>query len=461
MDWTSLDLSPRSLRYVAVADAIQAAISEGVLTSGTRLPTHRALAEILDLSVPTVSASYKELQRRGVIYSVVGRGSFVRTQNQSANFMLTGRSPDAIDFSFMEASYSPEQEPAIREVLQEIAEHGFSSWANESRPVAGLERHREAALPFLESLGVPATTDRVVITNGATQGLFLALSALTRPGDVVLTESLTEPGIIGAAAMLGVTLRGLPTDSDGIIPEAFDAACRQTKVAALVWVPTLGNPTNHVAGRARREDVARVAQRNNVAVIEDEVYKPLLEERLPSIAELLPDLGFFVTSLTKSALTGLRTGYLVVPGTYSLRLAGLLRSNTWSASSLLAEIASRWLENGTMDKLISAQRIEARNRHVLLHDRLGPHIRGSHQASPRAWLALPQGWSEASISSVLRDRNILVATSAAFVVNRSQAMEGIRVCLTGRLSEDVTKAALDVVRECLEQRPTYMAAELV
>ena len=92
------------------------------------------------------------------------------------------------------------------------------------RPIAGLDRHRDAAAHWLERLGVPAERDRILITNGAAQGIFLAVAAVVRPGDLVLTENLTDHGIIGLSNVLGFTLRGLPTDAEGILPEAFEAA---------------------------------------------------------------------------------------------------------------------------------------------------------------------------------------------------------------------------------------------
>lgn len=82
------------------------------------------------------------------------------------------------------------------------------------------------------------------------------------------------------------------------------------------------------------------------AVIEDEVCKPLADEPLPSIAALIPDFGFFVTSFTKSVMTGLRSGYLVVPPAYSTRVSSILRVTGWTGTNLMAEMAARDYEPG-------------------------------------------------------------------------------------------------------------------
>jgi DNA-binding transcriptional MocR family regulator len=289
--------------------------------------------------------------------------------------------------------------------------------------------------------------------------VFLALAAVARPGDTVLTESMTENGILGAANLLGFNLRGLPTDDEGIVPEALEAACAKGGVTALVWVPTFGNPMNHLAGRKRRERIAEIAQRHRVAVIEDEVFKPLLTERLPAITELLPELGFFCTSLTKSVTTGLRVGYLVTPHSFALRVAGLLRASTWSAPALLGEIAAQWLVDGTAERLVAVQRREARQRYRMLAETMSEHIARAHPLSLSALLRVPEGWTEAALLRVLQERKILVTGSTPFIVNRELARPGLRICTTGRVSQQGLASALQTMRETFELLPSLDAAE--
>jgi hypothetical protein len=67
-------------RYVAIADALAADISNGRLPAGTRLPTHRDLAWELKVTVGTVSRAYAEAERRGLIYGEVGHHLAVRAR---------------------------------------------------------------------------------------------------------------------------------------------------------------------------------------------------------------------------------------------------------------------------------------------------------------------------------------------------------------------------------------------
>src|SRR5262245_37824121 len=64
--------------YLAIADALAEDARSGRLRPGTRLPTHRELADRLGVTVGTVTRGYAEAARRGIVTGEVGRGSFVR-----------------------------------------------------------------------------------------------------------------------------------------------------------------------------------------------------------------------------------------------------------------------------------------------------------------------------------------------------------------------------------------------
>jgi DNA-binding transcriptional MocR family regulator len=219
-----------------------------------------------------------------------------------------------------------------------------------------------------------------------------------------------------------------------------------------VLIPTLNNPTGHVAGAARRREIAAIAARYGVFVIEDEVYRPMIEEDLPSITEMLPDLGFFVTSFTKVVLTGLRVGYLVVPPAYSIRAASILRVSSWSGTYLTGEIATRWVENGTAQRLLEIQRDEARARQTIATEILGDHIASSHPLSLCAWLKVPPRWNEEGLVRSLTNQNVAVTPSEPFIAGPGHG-GGIRICLGGRLNHASLAKALTTVRQAFEQLP--------
>jgi DNA-binding transcriptional MocR family regulator len=441
-------------KHKLLTERIIADIDAEILPAHARMPTHRDLARQLGVSVQTVSLSYQEAERRGYLRGEVGRGTFVRSRvtEKADRFMLDRDPGEIVDLSIIRAIYSEAHEDASRAVMRHLSQSDNSAFMRPCRPIAGLERHRAAAQSWLRGLGVEAATDRILITNGAAHGLFLAVAAIVQPGEIVLTENLTDQGIIGLSNVLGFTLRGLPTDREGVVVAAFEEACAAGGVSALVLIPTLGNPTSHVMGAERRHAIADVARRYGIYVIEDEVYKPLIETPLPSFAALLPELGFFITSFTKSVLTGLRVGYLVVPPQYSIRVASIMRVTSWSATNLPAEIATLWIENGTAQGLLDLQRREVQTRQALVSDILGTHVAGSHPLSLCAWLKVPSRWTEEGLVRMLAQKNIAVTPSDPFKA-APQGEGGIRICIGGRLSHTTLGRSLQTIAETFEQLP--------
>ncbi|MFN7024888.1 MAG: PLP-dependent aminotransferase family protein [Pseudorhizobium sp.] len=441
-------------KHAALTERIIADIDAGVLKPMDRMPTHRDLARALDLSVQTVSLSYKEAERLGFLSGEIGRGTFVkaRVTDRAGRMMLDHSPNEVLDLSIIRGVYLDEHETACREVFQELAESDIASFMRPCRPIAGLDRHRETARLWLQRFGVTAGADRILVTNGAAHGIFLALSCIVRPGDVVLCENLTDHGIIGLSNVLGFSLKGLPTDNQGVLPDALEAACASGGVRALVLIPTLSNPTGHVAGAERRKEIAAIAARYGIFVVEDEVCRPMIDEDLPSIAEILPELGFFVTSFTKAVLTGLRVGYLVVPPSYSIRAASILRVSSWSGTYLAGEIATRWIENGTARRLLEIQRKEARARQAIVAGILEGHIASTHPLSLCAWLKVPRHWTEDGLVRALANLNVAVSPSEPFVAGPGHG-GGIRICLGGRMSHETLTKALTTVRQTFEQLP--------
>ena len=69
--------------YEQITSQIKAMIMSGELQAGDAIPSMRALAKSIHVSVITVQKAYEELQRDGFIETTVGRGSFVSAQNKA------------------------------------------------------------------------------------------------------------------------------------------------------------------------------------------------------------------------------------------------------------------------------------------------------------------------------------------------------------------------------------------
>jgi DNA-binding transcriptional MocR family regulator len=443
-------------KYKRLVKAIAGDIEASVLRPGTRLPPQRDVAAELSISVQTVTNAYKELERQGLIRCEVGRGSFVapRVTEKMASYMLDTAERSVVDFSIARIIHTAEHDAMWRKVCATLSKVEDQPWIRAFRPIAGFEHHRRAGVEWLAGLGMPASADTLLVTNGAAHGIFLALASLVRPGDTVVCESLTDHGVIGSANVLGFTLKGLEIDEYGIHPEHFEEVCDSERVTALVCTPTLNNPTVALMPESRRRAIARIAERYGVHIIEDDVYGPLPAKPIPPISSLIPELSFYCTSMTKSVLSGLRIGYLTTPRRLALRTESTLRVSSWMATSPMAEVATRWIDDGTAARLVALQRDSLARRQALVSETLGPYVRGSHPHALSAWLRVPDHWQADHLVRALRKRDIAVTSPDPFLVRGVEGRpNAVRLCVGAEVGDDVFAQALATVREVFEQFP--------
>lgn len=442
--------------YVAIADAMADDVTTGKLRPGDRLPTHRELAWRLQLSVSTVSKAYALAARRHLIEGEVGRGTFISSRASDISRLEPNRAQsNLIDLTFNCPVQLPAQEQAMASALRAIADGPrLPLLLPYHRDWVGMPEHREAAARWLSARGTTTFADDVVIVNGGQQGVSVILSALIEPGETIAAEELTDPGIKFLAANRHLTLRGLPIDAEGLIPEAFEAACRSGPLRALICCPNHQSPTLAVMPVKRRKAVAEIAVRHDVLVIEDDVYGGFLEHALPSIASFAPEQSYYVTSLSKIVCPGLRIGYIATPPGRAKDLIPGLGATTWMASSLSAEIAYHWIEDGTAEKLAHLQRDELRKRQQLAAQSLAGQSFRSLPSGLHLWLDLPETWRAESFVAQIRTQGVAVTPAEAFVVGHGPSRHAIRVSLGGATtSRAELQKGLDILASLLRGRP--------
>ncbi len=448
-------------KYKRLVAVIVADIEQGSLREDQRLPPQRLLADQLGISVQTVTNAYKELERQGWVRCEVGRGSFVsrRSSERVARSMLDRGEHSLFDCSTARIIRTDSHDRHWRQVCGALAGEAEQPWIHTCRPIAGFERHREAGVQWLAGLGLTVRPRDLLLTNGTSQAIFLALAALARPDDLVLCEHCTDHGVIGTAQVLGFKLQGLDADQQGIDPEHFEDVCANERVTALVCTPNLNNPTSSVMPDARRRAIADIAQRYGVYVIEDDVYGPLLgaHRQAPPISHYLPDLSFYCTSFTKSVLTGLRLGYLAMPRRLALRTESILRVNSWMAPPLLGEIATRWIEGGEAMALVRLQRELIATRQAAVSAELGDYLHGSHPASLSAWLNVPEHWDLDALQHELRHEGIALTLPDPFLAPGWPRPRAMRLCIGVEGDEQRFRSGLASVRDIFEQYPDIHA----
>jgi DNA-binding transcriptional MocR family regulator len=445
-------------RYLAIAEALSVDIRSGTLNPGDRLPTHRDLAYRLGVTVGTVSRAYAEAERRGLIGGEVGRGTFVRPDARRrrpspvADIEAPLGLPKVIDLS-VNIPTPMTSDSVLADTLGEIAAGSGIARLMDYHPHAGMAAHRAAGAQWLSECGFPIEPERVIVTAGGQHAMTAALGAITEPGDVVLTECLTYPGLKRLADFLRLRVHGIAMDDQGVDPEAFETACRTLNPKVFYCVTNLQNPTAIVVPAERRRQLAEIARRHGVKIIEDDVYGFLLgKEAPPALCSFAPELGHYFTSLSKSMAPGLRVGYLALPAGSRDDFTQVVRSTTWMATPLTAEIGARWIRDGIGQELADGHRAEAVARQKLAREILAGHDLSPDGRAYHLWLKLPEPWSAEAFALELRMRGVAVTPAGAFATTRN-APAAIRLCLCEPPERETLQQGLEIIAATARSRP--------
>ena len=423
--------------YSRIADALERDLRGGVLMPGSRLPTHRELARSLRITPVTVTRAYAEAMRRGLVESTTGRGTFARA--------MTRREAVPANEIDLATNIVTVPLPSPSRVLLERAGDVLTSSTYASG--AGSERHRAAGAAWI---GRDTDPSRVIVTAGTQHALFLAFAATTRPGDTVFAEELTYHGAKAVATLLNVRLIPLPMDRYGIVPDALARACRARAAAKVLYtVPSLHNPTGIVVPETRRRELAAVANKHGLTIIEDDVCGFLLEKTPPPLAAFAPDRTIFLTGLGKSLTPAMRVGYLTAPAALLERAQAALASTILFASPVLGELAATWIEDGTAARVAAQKRAEVALRNRAAR-RILSRVSGDVR-SPHLWVELPKRWSPDAFAEEARRRRVRVAAASSFAVGKS-VPRAIRVSVGAPATIAELEQALHVLAGIGEQR---------
>jgi DNA-binding transcriptional MocR family regulator len=451
------DLPAEGVRYLAIADALAEDIAQGRLVPGTRLPTHRDLAWHLGVTVGTVTRAYREAERRGLLIGEVGRGTFVREGAGIADYRIGG------DLSLSAGAHCPlhyaapplvPAMAALAPTLHAIAETPGLTAFLDYPPNEGHEGHRQAGASWLARHQLAVSPAQVVLTNGAHHAVFTALMALTRPGDRILVEPLTYPGLQPLARLLDLRLEAVACDDEGILPEALAATAGAQEARALYCIPTLQNPTTATLGRERRQAIARIAEELDLAVIEDDIFRLLAETPPPPpISHFAPEQGIFITSLSKTTAPGLRVGFIAAAPrrVEALRQAALATSGKASPFSL--EIARRWIQQGTAETILGELKQELAARRAIALSLLQDYEPRCTPGAMHLMLDLPEPWQAAEFAAAALDGGVKISTSQPFAVQPRYQKNAVRLCLGPPRSQDELRAGLERLRAVLERSP--------
>ena len=399
-----------------LSDAVRAAVDDGRLPPGQRLPSERDLAGRLAVSRSTVVTAYDTLRSEGVVESRQGSGTRVRgsrvatpgpeplTVSPIYRTLIDVRD-DVISLACATFPAHPRVAEAVGEVMSEdgeklLSHHGYLP--------GGLPTLRRALAERLTMLGTPTVPDQVLITTGAQQAVNLAAQMLVRPGDDVVVESPSFSGTLDLILARGAHFTVVPVDDEGVDTHGVARALATGRPAAVYVMPTFHNPTGALLAANRRRDLAEMVVEHGVPLIEDNALEnaPLDDERLPPISAYAPPDAPILSagSFSKAAWGGLRVGWMRGPQTMINRLTELKAMNDLGSPLVDQAIAARIVPH--LDEMRVDHRVMLTRNLALVSDMLHELLPGwtwqRPKGGPSLWIELPSGNASAYTQVALR-----------------------------------------------------------
>lgn len=379
--------------YAALADSVTALVLDGRVATETRLPSERELAGALRVSRATVTAAYDALRADGFLTSRTGSGSYVTVPagsrpRPSIARWSTGADPaDVIDLSCAALPALPGTlEPAIAVATRQLDRYA----RDDGYSPAGLEVLRAAVAARFTARGVPTGADQILATNGSLHGLDLLLRLLIGPGDRILTDLPTYPGLLDAARNNGARLLPVPLAAGGGWQvEQLQATLRQTAPRLAVLIPDFHNPTGALVDDAARREVLRAARRVGTTVIIDESFVDM-GFCAPARPAAAIDAGVItVGSMSKPVWGGLRVGWIRASTDLVHRLAAMRATIDLGGAVLDQLVATALFDR--LDQIAADRVAQIRPRRDALIAALARHLPQWRAITPQGGLSL---WAE-------------------------------------------------------------------
>ena len=427
LGWLTLGEGPRPV-YLRIVDALADARSNGRLQPGDRLPPQRELARVLGVDLSTITRAFTEARRRNLIDATAGRGTFVTPGEPEEPILDLGMNipPPPLGLNL----------PAlIRSGIDGLLKRSSAEALLSYHPGPGSPAERAAGSSWLAATGDRLPTERVAVGSGAQALLAAVLLSQTREGDTILTDALTYPGLIALARATGRKLAAVRRDGDGMRPDDLEAAARRHDARLLYLNPTLHNPTALTMPAARRRDLARIAGKLDLTIVEDDPYSPLLPASPPAFLDLAPERTFHVATMAKCISPFLRTAFLAAPDADAIeRIAAAIRGTTMMTPPLMTGLACEWVRSGLASEITAAVSAEARARQEIARAVL-PGGFASAQTSLHLWYPLEGRLRSLEVVDAARRRGLAISPADEFSVSVGNS-DGLRLALGAASSRE-------------------------
>ena len=453
MSWAP-DFSQRTgPLYKVIAEKLEEDIHNGLLTPGTKLPPQRELADFLDINVSTIARAFKKKKKKGIICSTIGNGTFIASDAAANPFLLP--EDDSLGIIEMGPVFPTKNvnEIIVKYLKKMTMEPDFSELFQYGQS-NGTAWQKKSAAKLMEKAGYNVQPQQLLLANGAQNAITATLAGLFQSGDRIGTDEFTYPGIKTAANMLGIRLIPIQQKNGEMSAEGILYACKNENIKGLYIISDMHNPTTHTLSETSRKQIAQLAQKEKLLIIEDAIHSLLLEKPFAPIACYAPEQVIYISSLSKVVSPGLRLAFIAVPETYKQKITEALYNLNISVPPMMAELVCRMITSGDMDKILEMHRSENKKRNAIADTYISSHeLLGKPEGIMR-WLILPEGMTGEEFAAKAYQKGVRVYGAERFAVGNTKHVNAVRIAVAAPDNHRQLAKGMEIIRSILDEAKT-------
>ena len=465
--------------YRQLYDWFRAAIIEGQLKPGQRLPSTRSLATELAISRISVLGAFEQLYAEGYLETIAGSGTFVAKSIPDKAQALTPkprriargsahRTVSRLATAFLHMREQSQwdcrgvfriSQPALDQFPSEIwaklvTRHAKSSFTGsmEYSDPAGYMPLRESIVEYLSTVrGVRCDPSQVLIMTGSQQGLQTAGRVLLDPGDDVWMEEPCYVGARQALSMTGACLVPIPVDAEGL--DVAEGVRRSPAARAVYVTPSHQYPLGMKLSATRRMLLLDWAARNGSWIIEDDYDSEYRFESRPiaSLQGLDTDARvIYVGTFSKVLFPALRIGYVIVPRDLIAAFTEVRHATDIFSSILYQRVLTDFINEGHFGRHVRKMRMLYMERRNALAGALLKSFGSSLKmmiadGGMHAVALLPQGSDDCALAKKAAKDGTLVLPLSTCYFGRSPRC-GFVLGYAGSCAEDIRAGVRKLAR---------------
>ncbi|MFZ5967812.1 MAG: PLP-dependent aminotransferase family protein [Bacillota bacterium] len=356
--------------YQQIVDYFVTKIKCGDLPPGSPIPTQRELASSFEVNRSTVMEALEELKFLGLLQSKGKRGTWVsrhlpshlerlpnwqsyieegiHNSNKGTLQVINNNEfkDNMLRLGTGEASSELFPGSEMQKILGDIGRTLNKLGYEEPK---GMPELRDQVSRYLKSIDIYAPPENILIVSGALQSIQLISMGLLHQGSLVFLEKPSFLYSLEVFQSLGMKRAGIPMDNEGIRVDLLKDYGKKARSSILYTIPNFQNPTGRMMSLERRKLLIKTCEKENIPIIEDDVYRELWIDKPPPVSlKSMDDKGLvlYVGSVSKSLSSGLRIGWIVGPERVIDRLADLKMQIDYGSSSLAQLAVAKWFETG-------------------------------------------------------------------------------------------------------------------